>query len=80
MAKWQSGCYLGGVFMGIIIEQPNENIDLADIEKIEVALGKRLSADYRQFLVAFNGGRPENNQFAIPHENNTICFSTKDVN
>ena len=36
-----------------------------DIDALEKALGRELPAEYRAFLLERDGGRPEDNDFAI---------------
>lgn len=57
--------------MAVEIKSPHGKTKIATLEKFEAVLGSKLPSDYRQFLLAFNGGRPENNEFAIPDIKNT---------
>ncbi len=56
--------------MAITIVKPNKKIDLGAVEQFEAAVGEKLPDDYREFLLTFNGGKPEDNEFAIPHGKN----------
>lgn len=56
--------------MAITITRPNKEINGSVIEHFETLIGQKLPADYRQFLLSFNGGKPENNEFAIPDKQN----------
>ena len=59
--------------MAIQINKPNSRINSADIERFEAMIGKKLPTDYLQFLLTFNGGKPESNEFPIPNQKNAAC-------
>lgn len=48
------------------IENTNTPATDEDIKRIEAAVGFALPADYRQFLMKYNGGVPYNNTFDVP--------------
>src|SRR5882672_8682020 len=56
--------------MAITIVKPNKKINLGAIEKLEAIVGEKLPDDYRGFLLDFNGGKPEDNEFDIPQIKN----------
>lgn len=56
--------------MSIQIKIPNSKIDPADIDILEAMIEKQLPNDYLQFLLTFNGGKPESNEFLIPDQKN----------
>ncbi len=56
--------------MTVEIKQPNGKTDVVTINKFEEIIGKTLPDDYRNFLLTFNGGKPESNEFEIPDERN----------
>jgi hypothetical protein len=52
--------------MTIAIKTPGSKIDALAIENVEREFSRRLPDDYKQFLLEFNGGKPETNEFDVP--------------
>jgi hypothetical protein len=51
--------------MAIDILETNRKIGLTDIGRFEAEIDANLPPEYRQFLLTFNGGKPEGNQFDV---------------
>lgn len=54
--------------MSVAITKPNRSVNSIAVKELEAIIGKKLPADYRAFLLEFNGGRPENNVFPVPED------------
>jgi cell wall assembly regulator SMI1 len=52
--------------MAIKIVKSNEKVAAKAIENFEATIGKTLPNDYKTFLLTFNGGEPEDNEFSVP--------------
>jgi hypothetical protein len=52
--------------MAVRILKPNEKVALKAIEAFEANIAKKLPNDYKMFLLEFNGGEPESNEFSVP--------------
>ncbi len=53
--------------MAIVIRKNGFPITEHDIANLEQSIGYRLPGDYRNFLLAHNGGRPGHYAFRTPH-------------
>lgn len=59
------------------IKNPGKKISEQDISKLEADVGCTLPADYKAFLLEFNGGRPRPNLFPVKSfENGTASVHT----
>ncbi|MGA3282912.1 MAG: SMI1/KNR4 family protein [Verrucomicrobiota bacterium] len=56
--------------MAVQIVKPNKVVDSAVIREFEAVIGAKLPGDYQMFLLTFNGGKPESNEFPIPDQQN----------
>jgi hypothetical protein len=54
--------------MSVTIKSTNKIIGVSDIENFEALIQKKLPFDYCQFLLIFNGGKPEANEFFISRQ------------
>jgi hypothetical protein len=61
--------------MTIIIEEKGRSIRMDELIDLEATIGKQLPSDYKNFLLAYNGGIPENNIFDIPSADNSSGIS-----
>ena len=52
--------------MPVRMHRRGEIISIKDILDLEVAVGFKLPADFKWFLLNYNGGRPENNRCTLP--------------
>lgn len=57
--------------MLISIKKSNQPILKEEIRKLESVIGNKLPLDFRGFLLKYNGGIPETNEFDIPEGKNS---------
>jgi SMI1 / KNR4 family (SUKH-1) len=56
--------------MSVRWHRPSDGASEVDLCALEARLEAQLPSDYRQFLLAHNGGEPETNEFSIPGTSN----------